>query len=132
MSADAAIAAARAFFDAFNAQHHERVAQAFNYPHIRHARSFARTESAGEFLLQSRRGEAQLAKEGWHHSELERIEVLQGDDDSKKVHLALTVARCREDGTVYNRFETLWIATCQDGHWGIQFRSSFLGTANRA
>lgn len=127
MSADAAIAAARAFFDAFNAQDHERVAQALNFPHVRHARSFVRTESAGEFLVQSRRGEAQLAKEGWHHSELERIDVIQGAKaDTKKVHLALTVARCREDGTIYNRFETLWIATCQDGHWGIQFRSSFL------
>ncbi len=31
-------------------------------------------------------------------------------------------------GTVYNQFETFWIATCQDTHWGIQFRSSYLIT----
>ena len=27
-----------------------------------------------------------------------------------------------------DRFDTLWIATLDDGHWGIQFRSSFLRT----
>ena len=126
MSAAAAIAAARAFFDAFNAQDHERLANTLNYPHIRHARGFARTESAGEFAQRSRQGQTRLAEEGWHHSEIERIEAVQGGSDGAKVHLAMTVARCRADGTVYNRFDTLWIATLQDGHWGIQFRSSYL------
>ena len=124
MSAEAAIAAARAFIDAFNAQDHERIAGTFNYPHIRHARSFQRIESAAEFTAMSRRGEAALAKEGWHHSVVERVEPVQVRDD--KVHLLLTVLRCREDGEVYNTFETFWIATRLDGHWGIQFRSSFL------
>jgi len=35
-------------------------------------------------------------------------------------------ARRREDGTVYNEFDSLWIVTEQDGHWGVQFRSSYL------
>ncbi|MBT3533472.1 MAG: hypothetical protein HN478_06315, partial [Rhodospirillaceae bacterium] len=43
-----------------------------------------------------------------------------------KVHLRLEIDRCHEDDTVYNKFDTLWIATRQDGHWGIQFRSSYL------
>ena len=33
----------------------------------------------------------------------------------------------RADGSIYHRFKSLWIATEQDGHWGIQFRSSYLG-----
>ena len=40
--------------------------------------------------------------------------------------MSLTIHRCHEDGSVYNTFDTLWIATCDDGHWGIQFRSSYL------
>ena len=124
LSAEAAIAAARAFIDAFNAQDHERIAASLNYSHIRHARSFQRTESAAEFVAMSRRGEGALAKEGWHHSVVDHIEPVQVRPD--KVHLAITVARCRADGEVYNTFETFWIATRLDGHWGIQFRSSFL------
>lgn len=119
-----AIAAARAFIDAFNAQDHERTAAALNYPHIRLTRRFARIESAAEFVEHSRRGEAHLAAEGWHHSVIDRIETVQAGSD--KVHLAMKVLRCRADGSVYNTFETLWIATLQDGHWGIQFRSSYL------
>ena len=49
--------------------------------------------------------------------------VHEGPD---KVHLSLNYDRCREDGSVYNSFDTLWVATLQDGHWGIQFRSSYL------
>ena len=119
MNAEAAIAAARAFIDAFNAQDHERLAQTLNYPHVRLARGFARIESAGEFAERSRGGEPRLAEEGWHHSAIDRVDVVQAS--AEKAHLAMTVSRCRADGTVYNTFETLWIATLQDGHWGIQF-----------
>ena len=55
---------------------------------------------------------------------LDRIEAVQVGPG--KAHLSMTVCRCRRDGSVYNTFETLWIATQQDGHWGIQFRSSYL------
>ena len=40
--------------------------------------------------------------------------------------MALVMARRDKDGTVYNRFDTFWVATLEDGHWGIRFRSSFL------
>ena len=119
-----AIGAARAFIDAFNAQDHERLAATLNYPHIRLTQTFARIESAAEFAERSRRGEAQLAAEGWHHSVVDRIEAIHAGAD--KVHLTMSVSRCRADGSTYNTFETLWIATLQDGHWGIQFRSSYL------
>jgi hypothetical protein len=42
--------------------------------------------------------------------------------------MALSIDRCHADDSVYNQFETLWIATEVDGHWGIQFRSSYLVT----
>ena len=135
-AADAGIAAAREFIAAFNAQDHERLAAALNYPHIRLANgAFARIDSAAEFAERSERGKRRLAEEGWHDSVIERIEVVQAAAD--KVHLVMTVLRRRADGTVYNSFETLWIATLQAdeseaaagsgaGHWGIQFRSSYL------
>lgn len=127
MSADDGIAAAREFIDAFNARDHERLAASLNYPHIRLARNFTQIESAAEFAARSRSGEPQLKAEGWHHSVLAGVEAVQASDD--KVHLLMRVDRCRESGEVYNSFETFWIATCRDGQWGIQFRSSYLGTA---
>ncbi len=119
-----AIATARAFIDAFNAQDHERLAGTLNYPHVRLARGFTRIESATEFAARSRRGEAPLAAEGWHHSVINRVEPIQVGED--KAHLAMVVSRRHADGTTYSSFETLWIVTRKDGHWGIQFRSSYL------
>ncbi|MFQ5699419.1 MAG: hypothetical protein ACE5IL_14195 [Myxococcota bacterium] len=113
------------FLAAFNAQDHERLARSLHYPHIRLANGrFTRVDSPEEAVEWSRKGRSRLEAEGWHHSELESAEVVQAGDD--KVHLAIRFHRCREDGTVYSRFDTLWIATLVDGHWGIQFRSSFL------
>ena len=124
-SAEAGIAAVYAFTETFNVQDHERHAQSLNYPHVRLANGrFARLESAEEFAEQSRKAEPFLRKEGWHHTVLVSLEVLHAGED--KVHLSLRNGRCREDGTVYHSFDTLWIATLVDGHWGIQFRSSFL------
>ena len=94
------------------------------YPHIRLARTFARFESAEEYVELSRRGEAHLQQEGWDHTEIASIEAIQMSDD--KVHLVMQNHRCRESGEVYNAFDTLWVATLQDGHWGIKFRSSHL------
>ena len=127
-SADAGIAAAELFIDAFNAQDHARLAAALNYPHLRLANGrFARIESAAEFASLSERGAERLAEEGWHHSTIDAIDVVHAD--AGKMHLAMTVCRHRADGSVYNTFDTLWIATLVDGHWGIQFRSSYLGAA---
>tara|TARA_B100001146_G_scaffold54542_1_gene47836 strand:+ start:11137 stop:11520 length:384 start_codon:yes stop_codon:yes gene_type:complete len=120
-----AIATARAFIDAFNSQDHERLAGTLNYPHTRLALGRFRTfESAQESVVASTAAEPRLDDEGWHHSIIAEIEAVHVSDD--KVHLAMTVERCHEDGTVYNTFDTLWIATLDENHWGIKFRSSFL------
>jgi hypothetical protein len=117
--------AAQRFISAFNAQDHEALAQTLNYPHVRLAGGrFVTVESSRDFAELSRKGETRLAKEGWDHTEIESISAAQVGDD--KVHLAMRINRCREDGSVYNGFDTMWIATLADGHWGIQFRSSFL------
>ncbi len=118
-------AAARAFLDSFNAQDFEALAASLNYPHVRLAKGrFDTTESRDAFLERAPLVARQLEKEGWHHTVLTSLEVVHEGDD--KVHLAITYERCHADGSVYNRFDTFWIATLQDAHWGIQFRSSYL------
>ncbi len=125
MSEHPGLEAARAFVQAFNAQDHAALAQTLNYPHTRLAHNRFRTVPDAEtFAAMSEKAEPYLHEEGWHHTILETSEVVHEGGD--KTHLALTMARCRVDGEVYNRFQTFWIATCEDGHWGIRFRSSFL------
>ena len=113
------------FIEAFNQQDHSALAGSLNYPHVRLANNrYVTVESAEQFARMSQKANPHLLAEGWHHTETRSIEVIHSGED--KEHLALTVNRCREDGSVYNSFNTFWIATKQDGHWGIKFRSSFL------
>ncbi|MDG2071853.1 MAG: hypothetical protein P8J55_09055 [Pseudomonadales bacterium] len=124
-SEKAGIAAVHAFIETFNAQDHKRHAGSLNYPHIRLANGrFARIENAAEFVEMSKRGAPRLVEEGWHHTVIASLDVVHSGKD--KVHFALCNDRCHADGSVYHSFDTLWIATLIDGHWGIQFRSSFL------
>ena len=124
-SAKRGIEVAEAFVHAFNTHDHEGQAKTLNYPHIRLANGrFATIEDAEAYIGGARRGEARMQEEGWHHTVVASLEVVHAGKD--KVHLALRNDRCREDGSVYLRFDTFWIATLVDGQWGIQFRSSFL------
>ena len=121
----AAIDAANAFMDAFNAQDHEALAATLNYPHVRLATGrFMTVDSHDDFVKMARGNRKHLEAEGWHHTVNTHLSVVHSGED--KVHLSLAHDRCHEDGTCYLTFDTLWIATLQDGHWGIQFRSSYL------
>ncbi len=113
------------FIDAFNRLDHAGIARTLNYPHVRLANGQIRSvETAADYTAISTGGEPGLLKEGWHHTNVTSIETVhQGDD---KFHVALSIERCKANGEVYNRFDTLWIVTLEDGHWGIRFRSSFL------
>ena len=125
MNEQAGIAAVEAFIDAFNAQDPEALAATLNYPHIRLASGrFVTIDDAAEFAERSARGKGMLEAEGWDHTVLQDVQVVHGGPD--KVHMALSIDRCHADGTVYNHFETFWIATLQDGHWGIQCMSLFI------
>ncbi len=122
---EAATAAAHAFIEHFNSQDHDKLAGTLNFPHVRFALgTFTTIATHQDFVERSRAGNARLLAEGWDHTKLRNLQVIQSGPD--KVHLQLLVDRCREDGTIYNTFDTLWICSRQDDKWGIQFRSSFL------
>lgn len=124
-SAKRGVEVAEAFVRAFNTHDHKGQAEALNYPHIRLANGkYATIQNAEAYIAGASRGEARMQEEGWHHTVVASLEVVHAGKD--KVHLALRNDRCRADGSVYLSFDTFWIATLVDGHWGIQFRSSFL------
>ncbi len=123
MSGHAGKEAVRAFIDAFNKLDTSAMADAFNFPHIRLASGqFAVFESREDWVRRFDANKSAFEPEGWHHTVVESLEVIHDVPD--KVHLAVEYTRRHADDTVYSRFNSLWIATLQDGHWGIQFRSS--------
>ena len=125
MSGNAGKEAVRAFIDAFNQLDIAGMADAFNFPHIRLAGgAFNIIETREDFLQRQARVKDRLEAEGWHHTVIESLEVVQEGPD--KVHLAVEYTRRHADDSVYTGFKSLWTATRQDGHWGIQFRSSYL------
>jgi hypothetical protein len=121
----AAKAAVEAYIEGFNARDAARMADAFNFPHIRLAKGrFTIIDSREQFIERQDAVTALLVEEGWDHTVLESIAIVHAGAD--KVHLGIEYTRRSSDGIAYTRFETLWIATSLDGHWGVQFRSSFL------
>jgi hypothetical protein len=113
------------WLEAFNARDAEGQIATFNFPHVRLAGGQFRTiEDADAMRRLNETGTPRLAEEGWSYTTLEACEAVQSGPG--KVHCALHYARRREDGTIYNEFDSLWIVTDQDGHWGVQFRSSYL------
>ena len=121
----AAIAVADAFNETFNSQDNAAQAKTLNYPHVRlWDGTFTTFHSAEDFFERCKVIKQGLEAEKWHHTTNSAIDVIHSGDD--KVHLTLQQDRCHENGEVYQRFDTLWIVTLLDGHWGVQFRSSFL------
>ena len=97
------------------------VNDACNFPHVRLA--------GGKVVVWKKHGEYRLedfkarAGDGWDHSVWdERTPIHVG---TAKVHLKVKFSRWRKDGSLIGSFETIYIVTEQDGHWGIQARSSF-------
>jgi hypothetical protein len=59
----------------------------------------------------------------WHNSRWDRRRIVHSSAD--KVHVDTKFTRCRTDGSVIGSFESLYIVTKEDGHWGVKMRSSF-------
>ena len=85
--------------------------------------------AGGKVVIWNNHGDYKLADfvaragEGWARSQWdERTPIHVGPD---KVHLKVAFSRWKADGSLIGRFGTIYIVTRQDGHWGIQARSSF-------
>lgn len=120
----AEIAAAMACLDDFMAAFNSRDVRAFeatfNLPSIRLASNTLTTIEAGYHQPQMfERGP--LAE--WDHSAWERREVIHAGAD--KVHIDTRFTRFRKDGSVIGGFDSIYVVTLQDGHWGVKIRSSF-------
>ena len=119
-----AIAAAQACLDefmaAFNARDLAAFERTFNFPSVRLASNTMVIIEPGYHKPEML---ARGALKDWHHSAWERREVIHAGAD--KVHLDTRFTRYRADGSIIGSFDSIYVVTCEGGHWGIKARSSF-------
>jgi hypothetical protein len=124
VSQSAAIAAAMKCLDDFMAALNARDLKAFeatfNFPSVRLASNTLTVIEPG--YHQPRMFETGALSD-WDHSAWDRRKVIHAGED--KVHIDTRFTRYRADGGVIGGFDSIYVVTCENGHWGIKARSSF-------
>lgn len=105
----------------FNRRDMEAWAGTLNYPHVRFASGNVTVWESAEEFAQGRTF-LNLPRTGWDHSHWLTREVVMAS--SGKVHVQTTFQRYNSDNEIIGTFESLYIVTLKDGHWGTQARSS--------
>ncbi len=116
----AAMACLDAFMTAFNARDMKAFEQTFNFPSIRLASNTMRIINKGD---QTPATFDHASLKEWDHSAWEKREIIHSGED--KVHIDTRFTRYRKDGSIIGGFDSIYVVTCEDGHWGIKARSSF-------
>jgi len=116
------------FMIAFNSRDTRAWAATLNYPHVRLASNTVRVyATADEYIrdnaIENRDAPGLPRERTWHHSAWESITVIQSSPE--KVHLAVVFVRYDASNKEISRFASLYVVTLQNGHWGVQARSSF-------
>jgi hypothetical protein len=110
-----------AFMLAFNARDPQAWAASLNYPHVRFASGTVTVwETAAEFA--ETRAFETLPSTGWDHSHWLTRDVTLAS--AGKVHIATVFQRYNSDNEIIGTYQSLYIVTEVDGHWGTQARSS--------
>ncbi len=116
-----AMAALDEFMLAFNSRNMEDWTATLNYPHVRFASGGVTVwESAEEFA--NRSPFETLSRRGWNHSHWLSRDVTLASPG--KVHISTVFQRYNDKNEPIETFQSLYIVTLMDGHWGTQARSS--------
>lgn len=108
------------FMTAFNARDLAAWEKTFNFPSVRLASNTLAIIEPGYHkpsMFETSLGD------GWHHSAWERREVIHAGAD--KVHFDTRFTRYRADASVIGSYDSIYVVTNENGHWGIKARSSF-------
>jgi len=119
-SIDAAMKCLDDFMTAFNARDIAAWQRTFNFPSVRLASNTLAIIDK-DYHQPDMFGRGALAE--WDHSAWDRRAVIHAGDD--KVHIDTRFVRYRKDGSVIGGFDSIYVVTCEDGHWGVKARSGF-------
>ena len=109
-----------AFMAAFNARDLAAWEKTFNFPSVRLASNTLAIIDAGHHKPEMF-GRGPLSD--WDHSAWDRRQVIHAGPD--KVHFDTRFTRYRKDGGVIGGFDSVYVVTREDGHWGVKIRSSY-------
>ena len=119
-----AMQAMDAFMSGFNTKDPKAWAASLNYPHVRIAGgSITVWENAEDFAKSAVDSFARLQAGGWDHSVWDSREAVQVTEG--KVHIVVQFSRFTAEDKRFATFQSLYVVTLKDGHWGTQARSSF-------
>lgn len=108
----------------FNARDAKAWAATLNYPHVRIAGGEVKTWATADDYARGMDFNAFAARSGgWARSEWNSRRVIQSAPG--KVHFAVRFSRYGADGAKLADYESLYVVTLKEGHWGVQARSSF-------
>lgn len=108
------------FMAAFNARDIPAFEATFNFPSVRLASNTLVILNRGD-MKPERFTTGALAD--WDHSAWERRSVVHAGAD--KVHIDTRFTRYRKDGSIIGGFDSIYVITCENGHWGVKARSSY-------
>src|SRR5258708_2734111 len=117
----AAVAAAQKVLDdfmaAFNARDIPAFEATFNFPSVRLASNTLVTLNKGD-MKPERFTTGALSE--WDHSAWERRAVIYAGADTVRIDTLFT--GYRKDGSVIGGCDSIYVITCENGHWGVKAR----------
>ena len=114
------------YLAAFNARDSESFTKTLNFPHVRIASGAVRVwNTSADYAVASEIaiGQLELVQAGWGRSAWDYRRLVQRSDN--KLHFLVQFTRYTDTGQRIASFESLYIITLKDDHWGVQARSSF-------
>lgn len=113
------------FLTTFNSGDPMAWAATLNYPHVRLAGGKVQVWNTPEEYARDNDLNQLKNKSGWGYSVWDWRKVVQAQDD--KIHIAVSFTRYTPEHKKIVTYESFYIVTLVDGHWGTQSRSSFAG-----
>ena len=114
------------YLAAFNARDSESFTKTLNFPRVRIASGAVRVwNTSADYAVASEIaiGQLELVQAGWGRSAWDYRRLVQRSDN--KLHFLVQFTRYTDTGQRIASFESLYIITLKDDHWGVQARSSF-------
>ena len=118
---DNAMSALDMFMEAFNSRDMKAWAATLNYPHVRFASEAVTVWANAEEFARGATFD-RLPRTGWDHSSWLARDVSLVSPG--KVHVNTVFQRFNDKNEPIGTYESLYIVTLVDGHWGTQARSS--------
>jgi len=122
------------FIEAFNSMDELKLAKTLNYPHVRISGGAVHVWEKPEDYAKDQDKSTLRKATGWKETKWDYRYVVQAGMDGKtglkKYHVALSFTRYDFNGNKIpgHTYDSFYIITNKNGHWGTQFRSSMAGS----